>query len=152
MKTFSTFETIKILGLKRPTLKTWMDKGFITPSFKTDEGKGPGSKSRFTTFQLYLIRLFQVLLHHDIARKTAAKLIEAFDKDQQQAATTEKIITIFKGRNMPTHAKTTDEPINLSEYRINTQRLKGIKFEHYYMVIVLNFEKIKTEVDWLIGR
>jgi len=78
MKTFSTFDAIKILNLERSTLKTWMEKGFITPSFKTNEGKGPGSKSRFKADQLYLIKVFCILLESGFSRKAAAGAIKGF--------------------------------------------------------------------------
>ena len=161
-ESFSTFDVVKILDVKRDTLKNWMDGGFIKPYKKTSEGRGPGERSLFSTFQLYLIRLFQVLLYHGLSRKQAAQLIESFSRDESSPDTTrdpgqsEKIITIFKGRSLPSFAKTSDEFLDLSNFNFSLQieryRYPELNFDRYDLVHVINFEKIKREVDRLIDR
>lgn len=72
---FTTFEITKILGLKIDRQKDWLTRGFIEPSIQ--KATGQGSKNIFSLEDLYLIALFQHLVHKGFSRKAAAARIKS---------------------------------------------------------------------------
>ena len=76
-ETFSTFDTARILNLKRERLRQWANWGFIPGGMKVAFGKG--YKIVWSRFQLYSISLFQKLVDAGLNRKTAATCVEAVD-------------------------------------------------------------------------
>jgi hypothetical protein len=77
---FSTFEAIKIIGIKRERLKDWLERGFLKPT--RVEETGPGLKAYFDRWGLYMIRLFHHLVEHGISRKEASRWIFEMSEDR----------------------------------------------------------------------
>ena len=166
-KTYTTFDIVRILGMKRVTLQSWIDAGFIKPSFRSEEGRGPGLKSYFTLFQLYLIRLFQVLIFNGFSRKDAGKWVKILDEDERLKKSKgnkneENFITIFRGKDtgfdvwLPSYLKTSSDPLDLGSYQLPTIQIGRMKYEDlrtedYDLVLVINFAKIKKAVDFAIN-
>jgi hypothetical protein len=76
-KVFSTFQVMKILGLKRGRLRQWINLGFISSGTKVAWGES--YKIVFSIYALYHVRLFQVLVDHGLQRKFAAMFTESID-------------------------------------------------------------------------
>jgi hypothetical protein len=166
--TFTTFDIVRILSVKRVTLQAWLNAEFIKPAFKSEAGRGPGKKSYFNRFQLYLIRLFQVLISNGIARKDAAKWIQILDKDERSKKSTkakeneENFITVFRGKDidgewLPGYLKTSYEPLDLEHYRLPTVvigrvKYEGLKPQDYDFALTINFAKVKKAVDFAINE
>ena len=75
-ETFSTFDVLKILGLKRGRLRQWMDRGFIT-GFTVQWGSG--EKTLFGRVGLYHIELFRVLVDSGLNRAVSFQIKEHVD-------------------------------------------------------------------------
>ena len=72
--TFSTFDVVNILGIKRVTLKNWIDEGFVKPTYMNN-GRGPGKNSRFDTKAVCMIGAFSALVGSGFSRKLAASIL-----------------------------------------------------------------------------
>jgi hypothetical protein len=71
MESFTTFDIVKRLGIKRERLKDWIGRGFIRPSIQ--KAKGVGTKSLFDRMDLYFIKLFEFLVKAGLSREVASK-------------------------------------------------------------------------------
>lgn len=161
MEYFSTFDACKKLGIKRVTLKSWLDDGFIKPTLKTSEGRGPGKRSLFSREQLYHIRLFQMLIANGVKRKTAESLIKTFyDGNEPAPENKENWITIFQSSkynnpieqgSSPVFAKTSTKPMDVTDFKliIEPGEFKDVEFDinDMDMVIMINFKKVRDSVD-----
>jgi hypothetical protein len=87
---FSTFEAIKIIGIKRERLKDWLERGFLKAT--RVEETGPGLKSYFDRWGLYMISLFHHLVEHGISRKEASRWIHEMSKDKSGGYIWAKVI------------------------------------------------------------
>ena len=161
-KLYSTFETCKILGIKRVTLKSWLTDGFIKPTLKTIEGRGPGERSLFNRNQLYLIRLFQVMTANNISRNEAKSLIQKWNDVEPDPKNDENWLTIFKTSKYlgkiekgaaPIYAHTSTNPINLKDFRLIFKNFPvKYEIEDFDMINVFNLKKIRKSVDLDIGE
>ena len=70
MRTFSTFDVMRILDIPRERLQDWIARGFIEPS--GGKAVGRGTKNIFTLWDLCGIVLFQGLVDSGTPRKLAA--------------------------------------------------------------------------------
>jgi hypothetical protein len=77
---FTTFEAIKIIGIKRERLKDWLERGFLKAT--RVEETGPGLKAYFDRWGLYMIRLFLHLVEHGISRREASRWIFEMSEDR----------------------------------------------------------------------
>jgi len=74
---FYTSDVTRITGIKRNTLQQWMDRRFIKPSIQ--EAAGSGSRNIFSEVDLHKIIVFKKLIEAGLARKVAAKCINAYN-------------------------------------------------------------------------
>ncbi len=70
MRTFSTFDIVRLVGTPRERLFDWIARGFIEPS--GGKAKGRGTKNVFTLRDLYGVVIFQALVDSGTAREKAA--------------------------------------------------------------------------------
>jgi len=68
---FTTFEVVKIVGIKLERLQDWMKRGFIKPTHQVRISRG--LKSYFDRLQLYIIETFHYLVQNGINRQEAAQ-------------------------------------------------------------------------------
>jgi len=68
---FTTFDVVKIIGIKMERLQDWMKRGFIKPTRQVPIGRG--LKSYFDRLQLYIIEAFYYLVQNGINRQEAAQ-------------------------------------------------------------------------------
>ena len=69
---YTSFDVVRLLGVKRVTLQDWMARGFIVPDIKAD---GRGTKNYFSRWNLYQISLFAYLIEHGLSREEAARRV-----------------------------------------------------------------------------
>lgn len=69
---FSTFEIAKLFGTPRSSLQQYLDRGFISPSIEKAQGKG--TRNRFSTDDLYQVRIFQKLHSVGLPQKEASEM------------------------------------------------------------------------------
>jgi hypothetical protein len=74
-RTFSSFEIVKQLGIKRETLRDWVKWSYIEPETKAS---GKGTKSVFSRQNLYEIGVFIHLIDIGIPRETASSWVKEF--------------------------------------------------------------------------
>ena len=72
-QTFSTFDVLKILDIKRERLREWMNRGFIIP---TVPAEGLGSKAVFSVVDIYKIAVFKKLVESGVRRSRAAVWVD----------------------------------------------------------------------------
>lgn len=70
--TFSSFQAVKILKIKKERLQEWLHKGFITPEVRAS---GRGTRNRFSKTNLYEIALFDYLLQRGLSRKESTNIL-----------------------------------------------------------------------------
>lgn len=166
--TFSTFDIVRILGIKRVTLQSWLAAGFVKPAFRSTKGRGPSKKNYFSRFQIYLIGLFQILIHNGIACRDAAKWLQIIDEDDRSKKSTkakeneENFVTIFRGKDvdgnlLPSYLKTSNEPLDLKNYHLPTIVIgrfsyKDLRPQDYDFILTVNFAKVKRAVDFKIDE
>jgi len=68
---FTTFDVVKIVGIKMERLQDWMKRGFIRPTRQVPVSRG--LKSYFDRLQLYIIETFHYLVENGINRQEAAQ-------------------------------------------------------------------------------
>lgn len=81
---FTIFDIVKLLKIKRSSLKQWIERGFIRPSIQEADGKG--TKNLFSVDDLYKIVLFEKLHFFGLAQKIAAKYADEVDFSQVNAS------------------------------------------------------------------
>lgn len=69
MQIFSTTAVRKILGIKYPRLREWIDRGYVTPTLLPE---GPGSRTGFSLDDIYHAKIFMYLLDMGYGRTEAA--------------------------------------------------------------------------------
>jgi len=73
-QTFSTFDVLKILDIKRERLREWVNRGFIIPTVRA---KGLGSKAVFSMVDIYKIAVFKKLVESGVQRRRAAEWVKS---------------------------------------------------------------------------
>jgi len=71
--TFTSFQVVKLLNIKKERLQEWLYKGFIKPEVRAS---GRGTKNRFSFKNLYEIALFSYLLKKGVSRKEGSKILK----------------------------------------------------------------------------
>ncbi|MFC1895330.1 hypothetical protein ACFL0Q_01520 [Thermodesulfobacteriota bacterium] len=84
MEKLYTTTTVTKLGIGLPRVKDWLERGFIKPSAQVAEGKG--NKNLFTVNDLYLIKLFSILVASGFSRDDAAEKIKSIRGPELPAA------------------------------------------------------------------
>lgn len=86
---YTTFDVVKIIGIKMERLQDWMKRGYIRPTYQ--EPVGRGMKNYFSRIQLYVIKTFHYLVDNGITRKEAADwtkdIEEVIEADEHFAET-----------------------------------------------------------------
>ena len=91
---YSTFDAIKIFGMKWGRLKSWIEEAYISPRYSVHEKRG--KKSYFTERQLYAIRVFEKVVDFGISRKIASMCFYSFDQAWKQKVDTNVDFIIFE--------------------------------------------------------
>ena len=74
METFSTTDVVKILDVKYPRLREWIDRGYLTPFVKPE---GSGSRTLFSFKDLCLAKVFLYLINMGYSRNEASDCVNA---------------------------------------------------------------------------
>ena len=72
-KLYTTFDVVRILGIKMERLQDWLKRGYIQPVH--EEAVGRGIKKYFGRLELYVIKAFQYMVENGITRAEAAKWV-----------------------------------------------------------------------------
>jgi hypothetical protein len=67
---FTTFEVVKIVGIKMERLQDWMKRGFIKPTRQVPISRG--LKNYFDRLHLYIIKTFHYLVENGLNRQEAS--------------------------------------------------------------------------------
>ena len=68
---FTTFDVVKIIGIKMERLQDWLKRGFIKPTRQVPVSRG--LKNYFDRLQLYVVETFRYLVENGINRQEAAR-------------------------------------------------------------------------------
>jgi DNA-binding transcriptional MerR regulator len=136
---YSTLQSCKILGLRRETLRAWLDKELIVPS---ERSKGKGTKSLFSTEDLYRIFFFQALCDAGVRQDKAAEMArnESFNQGRYYCYARRRTGPALFGD--PSHCKK----------EIPSQIPAGPRTAPYQWMIVVDLEAIKKHVDEQIRK
>jgi len=138
---FSTFEAIKIIGIKRERLKDWLERGFLKPTRL--EEIGPGLKAYFDRWGLYMIRLFHYLVEHGISRREASRWIFEMSKDNSGGHPLGKLMQRNFGYVLV--QRKGGEVVDL---RFITGSLSGLRIsEDFDDAFIINFGNVRKDVD-----
>lgn len=77
---FSSFEVLRILGMKRECLRAWEKEGFVSPSVRAS---GQGTKGIYRSNDLFHIAVFKWLvgfgLRRSVAERFARDVVKSVD-------------------------------------------------------------------------
>jgi len=137
---FSTFDVVRLIGIKLDRLRDWINSGFIKPT--AIEKIKRGDKSYFDLWGLYMIGLFHYVISNGISRQKAAKMINeltAFKKKMgNKKPNVERanfvILKRLKGEIVDCHVAWGPTPAIKTNEDIDD-------------VYTVNFSKIRAQVD-----
>jgi len=142
--TFSTFEVLKALNLKRGRLREWMDRGFIKPSHPSS---GQGKKALFTRIDVYCVALLDSLISKGFKRENAGKLVKGFLAYHPHKWDYDRITYIIFTMDVE-NGKDVILPFSFQKGWVEGAPFSFLKtFEDYEHGHIVNFEKIRTKVD-----
>lgn len=143
---FSTFDVERLLDINRLRLQEWLNRGFFEP-YRRAAGKG--TKTIFTRENLYCLRLFILLLGMFNSRDTAKELSNVSfqnvgpGKDQYKYALLS--YSIERGNiyvpNIPLHS-----------FELLKEKPDFSMRKTEYGKVIIDLQKIKAEVDGLLGE
>jgi hypothetical protein len=160
---YTTFDVVRIIGIKMERLQDWLKRGFIKPV--RQERVARGLKNYFGRLELYVIKAFQYLVENGITREEASMWVGDIRKsleldgmsrkirpDQKQhvldrPARKPSFIVVYKGFSL--------EPGKPDSIFIEKgdDKLPDVGFAHNADAVhVINFNKIVKWVDMRIGR
>ncbi len=156
---YSTFKLKEKFGWKIDLLKDWMKREFISPSIQ--KASGAGTKNLFSRNDVYLIYLFDSLIKRGLARKIASERVKGFAKyldvagtwnDPSQNSYVGFIKRESAASNKMLENKYEHEIVILSDKCFEKKSLKDlIKSDRFDDIIVVNFKKIRKQVDSKLG-
>lgn len=93
---FKTAEITKMLGIKRTTLQTWVDNGYVWPSVQRADK--PGTNNIYNILDLYRIAIFDHMTgKRGFSRRQAAEFIKELTEDYTfSVASRMKLALFFK--------------------------------------------------------
>lgn len=134
---FSTFDVMKILGIKRERLREWANQGFIQP---TSPAEGQGTKAVFTILDIYKIAVFKRLVEAGINRRIASIMVQTNPKLNS--------ITEVNEINYILYLERDDNIIWINYFETEPFTLGSDIFEDpsWDVGIMINFKKLKEIV------
>jgi len=133
-QTFSTFDVLKVLDLKRERLRQWMNHKFIPTGSRVEWGSG--SKVVFTKSDLYRTLLFKKLVDAGLNRAVASRYMNHVDWSEVGADGYKFLFVIKYGKSMD------DERF---VYLRKEESLRHLKDEEQGLFI--NLAKIVEEIE-----
>ena len=112
---YTTFDVVRIIGIKMERLHDWLKRGYIQPTHQEETGRG--MKNYFDLVQLYVIQAFKYLVENGITREVASEwtmdIHKSVELDRQAAnirpdqsganlqylKALPKFIVVYKGRS-----------------------------------------------------
>ncbi len=151
---FTTFQVSKGLGIKYGRLREWIDRGYVEPSIQ--KAAGAGTRSIFSLFDVYLVKLFDFLIDRGFSREDAATRIKALAEDFRGEFTLAphdtqefRVNFIALGREkdsiMVIHRWTLGE--KGSAVKDIEEPLSSLLTEESDDQYIVNFKKIRDDVD-----
>ena len=150
-RAYSTFDIVKIFGIKRDRLQDWLMKGYIEPSI--ERADGIGTRNRFDLWDLYHIALFLYFLDRGFSREVSALWSKEFrasaERDDRSGLGAAPYIGIFRGTGEDGDSKVAVVQCSWDEMEeipvIPRLHLpKGYEFDD---IIIVNFQKLRDRVD-----
>jgi hypothetical protein len=140
-KEFSTFDVIKLLGVKRERLREWMNQGFIMP---TIPASGIGSKAIFSILDIYKIAVFKILVDAGMNRRKASIWIkESPTLSSQRDADNLTYAMLFEEEGGGRWESYTEPgPWNMEQ--------EITKYTDWDFGIMINFKRIRNQVKELL--
>ena len=137
---FTTFDIASKLDIKRERLKNWLKSGYVIPSFQVELPQG--KKSYFNKFSLYMIKLFEFLIKNGVSRQEAAERINSnsvlvMDAIKRNNLDLVDFIALTK----------TSDPAFPYGMKFGKKNITRISWSQYDSVLIINFAKIRKEVD-----
>ena len=146
---FSSFEIERNLNIKRVTLQDWLSRGFIDPEKKAD---GRGTKNKFSVWNLYQIKLFQVLIEHGLSREEASKRAKEYNfanlSNDRVKKLKSKGIDFFDEKTEVDFLviKRNGESL-ASEYKLSGEKIDMSLYQNDDEIHFVNLTKIMREVN-----
>ena len=139
---FSTFFVARFFGVPYPTVRDWLERGYITASGSRAHGRG--TRTRFTYADLYRVKLFMLLIQWGFSRDIAKNWGGSPSMDGVLQNT--KLIVVFDdGTNSPTIAF--DPKIEgILPLSMKGKTLDG-REAYFRSILQLNWEREKQEID-----
>jgi hypothetical protein len=144
-KYFTTFDLLKILGIKRERLKHWIEEGYIKAYLQEETPNG--NKSYFDIWHVYNIKLFMYLLEGGLSRQEAAKWSQANSpemiKDLKGTRQFKPDFLIFKKKGGEIIEATYEYDRNEIHVRLD---------EDFDDIRIIDFRKIVDTVDRSVAK
>ncbi|WP_319407472.1 MerR family transcriptional regulator [uncultured Desulfosarcina sp.] len=150
---YTTFDVVKIIGIKMERLQDWIKRGFIKPS--SEEKVGRGIKRYFSKLDLYFIKTFQGLVENGITRQEASYIVWDVQKqpliinalrsagqpqDVKKLRTEPYFIVTEKGWTENNFSRT--KLVYKDELQIRLTENSDSDFVH-----IVNLSRIKSQID-----
>ncbi len=154
---YTTSDLKKAFGWKIDATKEWLVRGFIFPSVKAT---GSGTRNLFSRFDVYLTKLFVNLIKQGFSREDASAIVKTVKAKMASISKHEQILdeVLFKKEffiialNEKICWLSSEEELEnfslkqiMSEYQSKEKKLGDIN-----IVALINFKKIKKEVDYCL--
>jgi hypothetical protein len=161
---FSTLDIVKGMGIPRERLREWMTRGFISPSIQAAQGQG--TKALFSRADLYRIGLFKYLVERGFMRHAASGYVNQLNhidllsseyigfrfSDKVVPDVTPETDSVAFIMNQNTDVDlTTGAPKSKTGFAIEDKIQKYVSDSEFYEFTIINFRKIRRDVDRMIG-
>jgi MerR HTH family regulatory protein len=145
-ESYSTFEAAKILGEPIAKIREWINRGFISPDL--ERAKGRGTKGKFSRVGLYKLRLLCHLRKQGISREHGQEIADTMlnlaEKNMRLRGFPEFIWVAWA-------VSTRVGPVRYGGITGETDTFTIRHVDRYDDVYIVNFGKLRREVDTLIG-
>jgi len=155
---YSSLDIVRALKIPRERLRVWIDQGFVSPNIQ--RAKGQGTKAIFDRLDVYAIALFRKLLEMGLNRVDASRYLQTWLKEARNrpikgAVLYNQIIFIrfVKKESVKRGCFALSSPKAQSmSFAFQFSALGGqideyLKDKDWDDILVVNFKKIKDEVD-----
>jgi len=159
MHEFSTLDIVRIFNIPRERLREWLNRGFIRPSVQG--AKGQGTKAIFNRDDLYIIAMFRDLIENGLSRLSASACAHQI-KRKDLSAISYVVFTYIRYRNRvvinartgKSYKEKRDAVTATVRFVKNQAELKKVfgSKAPWDSILIVNLEKLKKEVDTIIGR
>lgn len=142
MLKFESKKVVEITGVKRTRLQSWIERGWLAPSVQVAEG--PGTRNIYNTNDLYSIAIFRKVSEEmHLPRKMVGEMLSSGvvgDHSEEQLKQVQYMLYIRDGENFD--AALVPGPEIDIKYII-----EQLGWENFDSMYLLNFAKIKNEID-----